>query len=446
VTGPSQRALLEACFRAAVAGVDAARAVCREVGGEGGALVLAGERVPLAARLHVVAAGKAAAAMAAALEDAAGDRIAAGVAVTKDGHGLPLRRIELREAAHPVPDARSVEAARAALAVVAGAAPGDWIVGLLSGGASSLLACPLPGLSLDDVRGTTDALLACGAPIEEVNAVRKHLTAASGGRLAQAARAARVLVLALSDVIGDDASVIGSGPFAADPTTYADALRVLARRGARARIPRPALAHLEAGARGRREESAKPGDPALARVRQRVVASSRDAVEAACAFARSQGVDARALGAPVQGEAREVGRRLAALGLASAPRRAALLVAGGETTVTIAPGGPRGLGGRCQELVLAAALALEGTRVALLAAGTDGTDGPTDAAGAFADGGTVARGRLRGRDAARDLAAHDGYGFFSAEGGLLRTGPTRTHALDLALVYCAAFSAASASG
>jgi glycerate-2-kinase len=229
--------------------------------------------------------------------------------------------------------------------------------------------------------------------------------------------------------IGDDPAVIASGPCTADPSRYADALGVLARRGLRERVPPAVLAHLEAGARGGRDESAKPGDPALARVAFRVLASNRDALAAACDAARREGVPAVVLTGALRGEAREVGARLAALARASAPRRATLLAAGGETTVTVRGAG---LGGRCQELALAAALGLAGdARAALLAAGTDGSDGPTDAAGAFADGATAARAP---REAARALAENDSHRFFAGEGGLFRTGPTRTNALDLVLL------------
>jgi glycerate 2-kinase len=429
------RALLEACHRAALRRVDGAEAVRRAVVRRGPQLVLAGEPVPPGAALRVVAAGKAAAAMARALEDWAGDRIADGVAVTKDGHGLPLARIPLLEAAHPVPDARSESAARAVLGVAGRARPDDWLVVLLSGGASSLLAAPLPGLGLEDVRRTTELLLASGAPIEELNAVRKHLTEPAGGRLALATGAARIVVLAISDVLGDAPAVIGSGPCAADPSRYEDALAALARRGLLARVPAVVRRHLEAGARGERPESAKPGAAVFERVRFHVLAASRDALAAACQEARQRGVPAIVVSAALRGEAREAGLRLARLARCARPARSTLLAAAGETTVRVRGAGR---GGRCQELALAAALALEGDpRIALLAAGTDGTDGPTDAAGAFADGGSVARGRAAGRDAAADLAANDAYGFFAAEGGLLRTGPTRTNALDLTLVHVA---------
>ncbi len=262
--------------------------------------------------------------------------------------------------------------------------------------------------------------------------MRKHLTEVSGGRLAAATRAGRVLVLALSDVLGDPPAVIGSGPCAPDPTRYADALAVLARRALLSRVPRTVREHLEAGARGERPESPKPGDPALARVRFRVLASNRDALAAACAEARDRGLAPLILSGALEGEAREVGARLGALARSARPRRPMLLAAGGETTVTVRGSGR---GGRCQELALAAAIVLDGARGAgLLAAGTDGSDGPTDAAGAFADGGTASRGRAAGHEAAAALASNDAYAFFAAEGGVFRTGPTRTNALDLVLI------------
>jgi glycerate-2-kinase len=397
-----------------------------------GSLVLAGEPLAADARLVVVAAGKAAAPMAAALEAAAGGLVAAGCAVTKDGHGVPLARVALREAGHPVPDARSESAGRAVLRLAASARPEDVLVVLLSGGASALLACPLDGLGREDVAAATALLLRAGAGIDELNAVRKHLTALSGGRLALASPAGRIEVLAVSDVPGDDPAVLGSGPCAADRTRYADAVAIAHRRGVWGALPERVRTHLDEGARGRRPESAKPGDPRLARVRTTLLASNRDALEAAAAAARGHGRRPLLVTGALRGEARVAGRRLAALGLAARAQQPLLLLAGGETTVTVRGDGR---GGRSQELALAAALALDGhAGVALLAAGTDGSDGPTDAAGAFADGGTLARGRTAGADARAALARNDAYGFFAIEAGLVVTGPTRTNVMDLVLL------------
>jgi glycerate-2-kinase len=433
-TGP--RARLEEIWRAALKAVDPAAAVRRAIAvAADGSLEIARQPVAAGSRLVVLAVGKAAAPMAQALEMLAGDRIRRGLAITPDGHGLPLRRIRAREASHPVPDARGERAAREAKTLVACAAAEDVLVVLLSGGASSLLPAPAAGLDLTDLSRTTAALLAAGAAIDELNAVRKHLSAVAGGRLGVAAACRRIEVLLISDVPGDRIDLIGSGPFAPDPTSYADALDAVARCGALEAVAPAARAHLEAGVRGAHPETPKPGDAALARVRHTLLAGNRTALEAAVAAAESLGMRAVRAEA-LAGEAREAGRRLAQRALASAASSRTCLVAGGETVVTVRGSGR---GGRSQELALGAALALEGTRgVALLAAGTDGRDGPTDAAGAFVDGQTVARGRARGVDAHAALDDNDCYGFFDVEGGLLRTGPTRTNVMDLALVEVAA--------
>jgi len=430
--GPRARRELEGLLGAALAAVDAGRVLGRHVSRGRQGLVLAGRRVPAAARLVVVAAGKAAAPMAAALEAVAGDQVARGVAVTKDGHGRRLARLALREAAHPVPDARCEAAAREVLELARGAAPDEELVVLLSGGASALLACPAPGLSLADLAAATELLLAGGADIEETNAVRKHLSALSGGRLARAWAGGPVTVLAVSDVPGDRLDVIGSGPCAGDPTGFADAVAVLRRRGPWERVPEVVRVHLEAGARGEREETPGPGDPVVARVVSRVVASNAMALEAARRAAVARGLRAEVDPEPLAGEAREAAPRLLQRARKASGGAPLVWLAGGETTVTL--GRSPGRGGRNQELALAAAVALDGAGdAALLAAGTDGTDGPTDAAGAYADGGSVRRGTALGLDAARLLDHHDAYRFFDAEGGLLRTGPTGTNVMDLAL-------------
>jgi len=443
VTRGSVRGELEALFRAALRAVDPAAAVARAVAREGGRLRIAGDALPSGMRCVVLAAGKAAVPMAAAFEAAAEDRIARGIAVTKDGHGGPLARLELLEAGHPLPDARSDAAGAEVLALAASAQPDEALIVLLSGGASALLSCPQPGLTLAELRETTGLLLASGADIDELNCVRKHLTRVSGGRLAAATPAATIAVLAISDVLGDDLATLGSGPCAADPTTFADALAVLRRRGVLERAPANVRRQLEAGAAGERDESVKPGDVRLARVRSVLLASNRDALAAARSAARSLGLEARVLTSLLRGEARVAGRRLAALarGLPHGPPR--LLLAGGEPTVTVRG---RGRGGRAQELALAAAIELAGdARVALLAAGTDGTDGATDAAGAYADGSTLARGAAAGVDAHRALADNDAHGFFAREGGCFVTGPTGTNVMDLVLVRVGRGSSRSAS-
>jgi glycerate-2-kinase len=422
------RAQLERVLHAALVAVEAGAAVARAVAPVSGELAICGSPLPASQRLRVLAVGKAAAAMAAAFEAAAGDRIAGGLAITKDGHGVPLARVALREAGHPVPDARSENAAREALALVEGAGREEVLVVLLSGGASSLLACPAAGLSLADVAAATSALLAAGAGIEELNTVRKHLSAVGGGRLGRCAASDRVEVLAISDVPGDRLDVIGSGPFAPDPATFADALEVLDRRKLRERVPARVAEYLAAGLRGEVEETPKPGDAGLARVRTTVLANNATARDAATAEASRLGMRPVVVSGSLAGEARDAGRRLVALAAAirrgSADALPRILIAGGETAV-----------GRNQELALAAARELDGQEgIALLAAGTDGSDGPTDAAGAFADGGTVTRARAHGLDAAAALAANDSHTFFKTEGGLLVTGPTHTNVMDLVLL------------
>jgi glycerate-2-kinase len=428
----ARRARLERIFRRAVAAVHAGEAVARVLERDGASLSIAGRAVPDAARLLVLAAGKAACEMAAAVEAACGDRVASGIAVTKEGHGRALARIAVRESAHPVPDARSEAAARELLARAAAGAPDDVALVLLSGGASALLACPLDGLALGDVAATTSLLLASGADIRALNTVRKHLVDVAGGRLARAIAARRVEVLVVSDVLGDPPDVIASGPCAPDPTRYEDALAVLDRFDLRARAPAQIVAHLEAGARGEREESAKPGDPAFARIRTTIVAGLAHALDAAEQAARDEGLRPLRWTEPLAGEARDAARRMIGAARAAQGDRPLCLVAGGETTVTVRG---RGRGGRSQELALAAAIELDGDpTIALLAAGTDGSDGPTDAAGAYADGGTMTRGAARGSDARTALADNDAYGFFTREGGVLRTGPTGTNVTDVLLV------------
>ena len=426
------RAQLEAIFREAL-GADAERFLAAATGdGSAQRRAVAGRPLPEAARIVLFAVGKAASPMAAAFEERAGDAVVAGLVVTKLGHGAPPTRARLVEAAHPVPDARCERAAREAFALLESARPDDVLCALLSGGASSLLACPVDGLTLEDLSATTRLLLEAGADIEETNTVRKHLAAAAAGRLARRCGARRIEVLALSDVPGDRIDVIGSGPFSADPSSSGDALDVLRRRGLLESAPPAVRAHLEAGARGEREETPKPGDPCFAAVRTTLVGTNRDAVAAVREAGRRRGLEVRVVSPPLAGEARDAGAWLVELARRVAPERPTLLVAGGETAVTVRG---RGRGGRSQELALAAAVALDaGPPIALLAAATDGTDGPTDAAGAFADPGTIARGAAAGVDASAALSDNDAYGFFSAEGGLLVTGPTGTNVMDLVLV------------
>ncbi len=381
-------------------------------------------------RILVVGTGKASGAMAHALEGVLGDRTSTGLVVVKDGYTAPTRKIRLVEAGHPIPDERGLRAANEMLALAQSATADDLVIALISGGGSALAPCPAPPITLEEKQVLTRLLLVAGANINELNAVRKHCSLLKGGRLAQAASPAPVLALILSDVIGDPLDVIASGPTAPDPTTYADALAILDRFGLRARAPRAVVEHLERGARGEVPETPRAADPIFRRVENRVIGNNRLVVEAAVREAETLGFRASFVTHTLRGEAREVAREFC--GLATAVTPPACLIAGGETTVTVEG---KGKGGRCQEFALAGALSLEGMNdVLLLAAGTDGTDGPTDAAGAIADGNTITKAARRNLDARASLQANDSYRFFSDLGDLITTGPTNTNLLDLYLL------------
>lgn len=388
-------------------------------------------------KLYVVGFGKAAAAMASAAEAVLGDRIDDGLVITKYGHAVPLGRCRVMEAAHPVPDEKGVMAADALLDLIATATPGDLILCLISGGGSALSPAPVEGISLADKQASTRLLLGCGATIHEINTIRKHLSRIKGGRLCRRANGATVVALILSDVIGDDLDVIASGATAPDPGTFADCLNIIDRYGLQAKIPRAVIDYLAGGRRGQVRETPKPGDPVFDVVDNRIVGSLTDALLAAEKAARRRGFNPLVLASTIQGEAAEVAKVLCAI--AKEVRRSgrpianpACLLSGGETTVTLKSDG---LGGRNMELALAAALQLSGAvGILLLSAGTDGTDGPTDAAGAFADGSTVARGAARGVRAQQHLADNDSYRFFERIGDLFITGPTRTNVMDLQIV------------
>jgi hydroxypyruvate reductase len=377
-------------------------------------------------RTLVVGAGKASAAMAAALEDHWPGELS-GLVVTRYGHAVPCRRIEIVEAAHPVPDAAGRAAAERILALVAGLGPDDLVICLVSGGGSALLTLPAQGIGFDDKQAVNRALLACGASIAEINCVRKHLSRIKGGRLAAAAFPARVVSLLISDVPGDDPAVIASGPTVADPTTYADACAVLDKY--RLDVPAGVRAHLQAA----HDETPKPGDPRLKQVRNVIVARPQDALNAAAEVARAAGVTPLILGDSIEGEAREVARVMAGIAYqvlrhgqpAQAP---CVLLSGGETTVTLRG---HGRGGRNAEFLLALAIALEGNaRVYALAADTDGVDGSEDNAGCVLTPQLWARAQARGLDPKARLQDNDGYGFFNALDALVVTRPTLTNVND----------------
>ena len=368
--------------------------------------------------------------MAAVAEEVVGDRIVDGFVVVKDGHGARVRRVEIAEAGHPVPDERGLAASARLLDLARGAREDDLVLFLVSGGGSALTPAPPPPITLSEKREVTRLLLTCGATIGELNAVRKHMSLFKGGQLARAAWPATVLTLALSDVIGDPLDVIASGPTAPDPTTFADAREVLVRRGLAGRVPPSIARRFEAGLRGEIEETPKPGDRLFGRVTTIVIGNNGLITDAAVATAGRLGYRPHLATRELQGEARDVARDLVARARRLEPP--ACLIAGGETTVTVTG---RGKGGRCQEFALSAALELLPTdRITILAAGTDGTDGPTDAAGAIVDAGSVGRGAAAGADARQALRDNDAYRFLGASGDLLVSGPTRTNLLDLYVV------------
>ncbi len=384
--------------------------------------------------IYVIGAGKASVEMARAVERLLGRRIQTGLVNTKHGSGRArLRRIEANESGHPVPDLRGEQGAERIAAIARDAQADDLVICLISGGASALLPLPAAPVTLEDTQATTRLLLECGADIHEINCVRKHISAIQGGQLARLAYPAAMLALILSDVIGDDLDVIGSGPSVADRSTFAQAKAVFEKYGIWSKAPPLVRERITANA----QETPKPGDRAFDRVQNLIVGSNRLAVEAAARQARDLGFRTMVLSSMVKGEAREVAHVYAAIAreirTAGQPLRPpACVIAGGETTVTIRG---RGLGGRNQELALSAAIDIAGLDdVAILSAGTDGTDGPTDAAGAIADGTTRSRAAAKGLDAATHLAGNDSYHFFEALGDLIKTGPTGTNVADVQII------------
>jgi glycerate 2-kinase len=387
-------------------------------------------------RVFLVSAGKAALEMAAATEEICGPRLTDGIVVTKYGHAHAAVRSRVYETGHPIPDEVGVAASKAVCKMLTGLTARDRVIVLVSGGASALLPAPAEPVTLDAKQKTTDLLLRAGATIGQLNAVRKHLSRLKGGRLAALAQPATVLGLLLSDVIGDRLDVIGSGPTAPDATTFKDAVEVLKTFDLLERVPHRVRRHLEAGLRGEIAETPKPGDRIFDNVQNVVVGSNRLALEAAARQARELGYEVIILSSCIEGEAREVARAHAERLRGAARRKQRIcILSGGETTVTVRGAGK---GGRNQEFALAAAIAIEDLDdVLVLSAGTDGTDGPTDAAGAIATGDTIARARTIGLNAREHLDRNNSYEFFDALGDLVRTGPTGTNVMDIHLMLAA---------
>lgn len=432
-------------FRSAIKAADPYDAVMKRVRRAGSRMMLQGRIYDLDNfhRIIVVGAGKATAPMARAVEEILEERIDDGIVVVKHGYTDLLRRIRQIEGGHPLPDSNGVRGTKCVMDLVNRADERTLVVCLLSGGASSLLVSPIDDLSLEDKRIVTEVLLKAGATIDEHNAVRKHLSNIKGGRLAELAHPATVITLVLSDVIGNRLDVIASGPTVPDSTTFKDAIGVIQKYGLEERIPVTAMKILEDGLRGKFRDTPKGGENFFEKTKTVIVAGIREALDASKEKALALGFRAEVVTAELQGDVREAARYLASRAIAEkdaiksgdTPR---CLLSGGETTVAVKGSG---LGGRNQELALAVAIEIDGrSGITFLSGGTDGTDGPTDAAGAIVNGETIALATQYGMDAASYLKDNDSYHFFqrldalSAERHHLITGPTRTNVMDLQII------------
>ncbi len=429
-----------AILKAALIAADAGNTIRRHLSISHHSLRVGSAAFPLKEfdRVFLIGAGKAATPMSAAARQVLGHALTGGIIVTKYGHaGRSLSPITVIEAGHPLPDEQGLIASREIRDLLRELNARDLLILLISGGASALLPAPVEAITLADTQQTTDLLLRAGADIAELNTVRKHLSALTGGQLAALAYPATTIGLVLSDVIGDRLDVIGSGPTLPDSSTFADALAVIQKYKLTSAIPRTVRARLQDGAAGKLPETPKAGDPLFRNVHNFVVGSNRLSLEAASAKAKTLGYRTLILSSTMQGETREVARVhaqiLHEIQLSGHPlRRPACVLSGGETTVTVAG---RGKGGRNQEFALAAAIEIAGLEDSLiLSAGTDGTDGPTDAAGAIATGDTMRRAAALGLDARKHLCANDAYPLFDALGDLIRTGPTGTNVMDIHLL------------
>jgi hydroxypyruvate reductase len=432
----------EKLYRAGLVAVDPKEAVRAHFKREGTQLRFGNKAFDLNRfeRILAVGAGKASAPMAVAVEEILGDRITAGIVNVKYGYTDEVKKIRLVEAGHPVPDEKGMEGARLMVDLVSGATEKDLVICLISGGGSALMPLPVEGISLQQKQEVTKLLLACGATINEMNALRKHISRVKGGQLARLAAPATLLSLILSDVVGDPLDVIASGMTVPDTSTFEEVHGIFQKFGILEKVPKSILAHIESGRRGTIAETPKEGDPIFARVLNLVIGSNMLALQAIEKAATSLGYRPLIFSSFIEGEAREVAKVL--IGLAKEVRKTqhpigapACLIFGGESTVTIRG---KGMGGRNQEIALSAALCMEGMRDALfLSLGTDGSDGPTDAAGALADGGTVGRAQELGMKALEYLQENNSYHFFDKLGDLIKTGPTNTNVNDIQIVLVA---------
>jgi glycerate 2-kinase len=387
--------------------------------------------------IFVIGAGKASASMASAMEQIFGDRMTQGIITAKYGHTLPLKKTTIVEAGHPIPDPEGFEGAKKIQRLLRASGPGDLVVFLLSGGGSALLPLPAEGITLEEKQQVTQLLLDCGADIGEINTIRKHISQIKGGWLARWAYPSTVIGFILSDVVGDPLDVIGSGPTVPDPSTYEDAWEILKKFDLIDKVAPSIQKHLLLGREGKIQETPKPGEAVFEKVHNMIIGSNILALRSAEREASSLGLHTLILSSSIVGETREAARFHSAIAkeVLSSDHplpRPACIISGGETTVTIKG---NGLGGRNQEFALAAALEIQGfEKIVLLSGGTDGTDGPTDAAGAIADHTTVERARAMGLNPKAHLENNDAYPFFRRLGDLLITGPTHTNVMDVRIL------------
>jgi glycerate 2-kinase len=430
------RQQLQEIFQAGLDAVDPYSAVLRSVERRGEELLVAGKSYSLEdfERVWVIGAGKAGAPMAQAVEQVLGDRIEQGRVTVKYGHTLPLEKVEILEADHPVPDQNGIAATEQVMELARGAGEKDLVFCLISGGGSALLVCPAAGIGLPEIQSVTSELLSCGASIGEINALRKHLSQVKGGQLARLCAPATVITMILSDVVGDPLDVIASGPTVPDASTFSECMEIVERYGLAGKLPGPVMEILRKGKDGGLPENPQEGDPVFDRVQKEIVGNNLSAVLAASEKASALGYKPLILSTRMEGETKIVARVHADIfrevrdtGFPAEPPLC--ILSGGETTVTLKGSGK---GGRNMEFSLAAALHIRGKRdIYFLSGGTDGTDGPTDAAGAFADGSTVERAEAIGLNAESYLEENDSYTFFQKLGDLLITGPTKTNVMDL---------------
>jgi hydroxypyruvate reductase len=387
--------------------------------------------------IYIIGAGKATASMAKAIEEMLNDRITEGIINVKYRHLERLKKIKINEAGHPIPDAAGEKGALEIINLAKKAEKDDLVICLLSGGASALLPVPVNQISLKEKQLTTDILLKSGAKINEVNIIRKHISQIKGGRLAQIVAPARLITLILSDVVGDDLSTIASGPTVPDETTFDDALKVLKKYDLVEKIPISVLEYIKSGIQGKVEETPKKNNPIFKNVENIIIGNNFDALQAAKIKAEELGFNTLILSSQIEGETKEVAKVHTAIAKEiiktnNPVKKPACIISGGETTVTIKGDG---LGGRNQEFVLSSAIEIAGLEeVVILSAGTDGTDGPTDAAGAIVDGSTIRRAKELGMNAEEFLKKNDSYHFFKRLGDLFITGPTNTNVMDLRIM------------